>query len=226
MTQLPSRRWLGLSLVLGAVVLGVPQSSPAQFLKDMRRRARETPQPETTASLSARPTPSQGARVSTPANREVQTALSTEKIPRDALTRYVGRWKGSFWVYAPTGKLLERKTVQVDCVMTPDSHMTMTTHMFDLVGRKLVVVETSTYQISSPDTIRVSIQRPTGKVETQTGRWNDDALFLTSVRNDGMEHIRERISDGRLLLDGYGIYGSHKDLSKQTVFVGRLKKER
>jgi hypothetical protein len=213
--------------VMGWLMAACPQPVEAQFLREMRRRAREIPQPQTTATLAAQNTPRPGAQPpANPQNRQVQAALATEPIPRDALTRYVGRWKGNFWVYEPSGKLVERKTVQVDCQMASDKEMTMTTLMFDLLGRKLVVVETSTYKIVGRDTIRVAIQRPTGKVETQNGHWNDDALFLTSVRSDGMEHLRERITDGKMLIDGYGVYGNYKDLSKHTVFVGRLKKER
>lgn len=241
-----SRSWIQLGLVV-FLAGGVGETGSAQFLRELRSRAKETPQPEPTVTPVPERTPSlsnnrrsqqrngrgqsesssdsQGGQTSSN-DRRVSAALATEKLPKDALTRYVGKWKGSLWVYGPGGDLQERKTVQVECKMVADGKMEMSTFMFDLVGRQLVVVETSTYQIVAPDRIRVSIKRPTGKVETQNGRWNDNALFLTSVRSDGVEHFRERISDDRLLMDGYGIYGNHRELKNHTVFVGRLTRER
>jgi len=147
--------------------------------------------------------------------------LSVERIPSDLLSRYVGRWKGDFWVYAPTGELQESKACAIEYKMGDRNTLQMETYYVDRISKQWIVAETATYQ-NNGDSVLVTIKKPDGKIATQTGHYNDGQLFLVSNIKDGIESYRERIDGKRLLVDGFGVYGG-KD---SHVFIGRLLRER
>ena len=101
--------------------------------------------------------------------------------------------------------------------------MTMRSFSYDMISKTWVTEETATYRIEG-DRVLVEIKRPTGKTAKQSGHYSDGQLFLQAEIEDGVEHFRERIDGKRLLIDGFGIYGSLKG-KDHHVFIGRLVKE-
>lgn len=153
------------------------------------------------------------------ANR-LRNQLEQERIPGDLFDRYVGTWNGDFWVYSPTGKLEESKSVKIEFKKSGKS-LVMETFYADRISKQWVVAETATYS-SDGSKVTVNIQRPSGDNASQTGYYNDGQLFLVANISEGVEHYRERIDGQRLLVDGFGVYGG-KD---SHVFIGRFVRQR
>lgn len=147
--------------------------------------------------------------------------LEPERIPSNLFDRYVGTWNGDFWVYSPSGQLEEIKSVRIEYKKADKNTLTMETFYADRLSKQWIVAETATYA-NHGDSVKVSIQRPSGDIATQTGHYNDGQLFLVADIKDGIEHYRERIDGQRLLVDGFGVYGG-KD---SHVFIGRFLRQR
>lgn len=156
--------------------------------------------------------------------RKLARQLNWDGVPRDLFKRYAGRWEGNFWVYSPLGKKEQVNKVQVEYTPQSNGSMKMLTNSYDMISKTWVVQESATYTIEG-DTVYVEIRRPNGDVSRQVGHWSDDQLFLQGQINDGVEHFRERIdSNGRLLVDGFGVYGSTKG-KDHHIFIGRMTRQ-
>jgi hypothetical protein len=121
------------------------------------------------------------------------------------------------------GKKEQIQKVTIDYTPEADGSMTMRTFSFDMLSKAWVTQETARYSVDG-DKVTVDIRRPSGETARQVGHFNDGSLFLEAQINDGAEHFRERIDGQRLLIDGYGIYGSLKGKDRHA-FIGRFQKQ-
>jgi hypothetical protein len=154
---------------------------------------------------------------------KLQTQMEVEKIPSNLFQNYVGKWKGDFWVYKPTGQLEQNQAASIEYTLQPDGTLKMESFFFDRISKSWVIAETATY-VNEGSSVRVTIRHSNNSVGKQTGHYNDGQLFLTADINDGVEHYRERIDGKRLLVDGFGVYkGGAADAH---VFIGRFLRER
>ena len=196
---------------------GGGQSQQVQQPQQVQQQQQQVPPP---AEQGARKQ-SAGDKKSGPSSgaRKLARELNWDKVPRDLFNRYAGNWEGHFWTYSPLGKKEQVNRVQVS--FTPNGNtMKMVTNSMDLISKTWVVQESAVYTIEG-DTVYVEITRPSGDTSRQVGHWSDDQLFLQGQINDGVEHFRERVDGGRLLVDGFGVYGSVKG-KDHHIFIGRL----
>ncbi len=220
------------SFVLAAVIAGAATTGHAGLLSSIRDKVTGANQPvevevregkasDAPANAKAQPTPDP-AKVKEGA-RKLSRQLATEKLPRDLFSRYAGKWSGNFWVYTIDGRL--EQTSKSTIVFEPQGGgtMKMTTFYYDQISKAFVTGETSTYRIEG-DTVVVETDRGKGKFERQVGRFNDGQLFFKSEIKDGVQHTRERVDGKRLLMDGFGVYGSLKG-TDQHILIGRYLKE-
>jgi hypothetical protein len=193
---------------------------PEQYTAPAQQQQQVPPPAEQSTQIaqSQQKRPSSGAR-------KLAQELNWDKVPRDLFRRYQGNWSGNFWVYSPLGKKEQVNKIQAEYSVQNDGSMRMITNSYDMISKTWVVQETATYTIQG-DTVYVEIRRPNGEVSRQVGHWSDDQLFLQGQINDGVEHFRERVdSNGRLLVDGFGVYGPVKG-NDHHIFIGRMTRER
>lgn len=210
---------LSLSGVAGAQEQAAPSATAGREVAQARRQ-QPAPQQQQ-AQQQAQPTPSpeqikEGAR-------KLAKEIGWEKIPGDLFRRYQGTWVGNYWAYSLDGKLQQTSKTKVEFKIQKDGSMKMESYYFDLLSKSYFTAEVATYRING-DEVVVTIERGQGKTDRQVGHWNDGQLFLVSNIKDGVEHFRERIDGKRLLIDGFGVYGSLKG-KDQHVFIGRYLRE-
>lgn len=155
---------------------------------------------------------------------KLQKQLNWEPLPRDIFSRYVGKWKGYFYVFSPQGKKQGAQSVQLEFTLQQDGTMKMSSLSYDLVSKSYVVGEEAVYSREG-DTVYVDVKQPNGTTTRQIGHFNDDHLFLQADIKDGVEAMRERIDGKRFLMDGFGVYDGGKNGREARHFIGRFLRE-
>jgi hypothetical protein len=192
---------------------GEQASPPAGAQVAQKAGQQPTPTPEEQAAMKKR------AEASA---RRIARQMSWDAVPRDLFRRYAGRWEGNFWVYSPVGRKKQSQKVVVEYTPQSNGTLLMETRSLDLVSKQWIVQESAVYSVDG-DTVTITVTRPNGSKQTQTGHYSDDQLFVRSNIKDGVEHYRERIRGNELLVDGYGVYGKISG-DDHNVFIGRLRR--
>jgi hypothetical protein len=182
------------SLFILAVTLLVPPCASAQggFLSTLRERALPGPN-------QARPNESagtEGGAASRPAaDAHTRGAGCDEKESRDrgtqdrssdelgmpspgissAATRGAG--KAIFGFTRRVGRKKQSQKVVVEYTPQSNGTLLMETRSFDLVSKQWVVQESAVYSVNG-DTVTITVTRPDGSKQTQTGHYSDDQLFV------------------------------------------------
>jgi hypothetical protein len=156
--------------------------------------------------------------------KKLKAALDWETPPKDLFERYVGTWQGDFWVYTTDGRLEQHNKVRITYTLQPDGTLKMEMLSGDLISKMWVTKVTATYKVDGKQIV-CSVAQPTGDTFKQVGHYNDGSVFFVSQIPDGVEHQRERIDGKRLLVDGFGVYGSLKKKDDHHVFIGRFLKQ-
>lgn len=151
--------------------------------------------------------------------RKLELQLNAEKVPRDLFARYVGTWKGNSYVYTPGGRNVGRQAVEVIFAMKGDGTLEGKAKSFDRLAQQFVVAESYSYRMLDASSVRISITRPTGQTDTQTGRFNDGALILAADIKDGVETYRERVDGDRLLIDGVTVIDGQKGAARDVRHI-------
>ncbi len=208
-------------LLAASVVLAMNGVASAQKAQKIQRITAEQAQ-AAAAQQPAEPTPT--AEEIKAGAAKIKKAISWEKIPSDLFGKYEGTWAGNYWAYSLDGQLQQTSQAKVKFTIQSDGSMKMESYYFDMLSKSYFTGEIATYK-NNGNSIDVTIERGKGKVDRQVGHWNDNQLFLTSNIKDGVEHFRERIDGKRMLVDGFGVYGSMKGDDKH-VFIGRYLREK
>ncbi|MCX7963024.1 MAG: hypothetical protein N2644_00875 [Candidatus Sumerlaea chitinivorans] len=212
LTAPASAGWVKNLLGLGKDEAAATAQSADKSAKDSQAGKTEKPSGE------AQPTPDP-EKV-----KKLKAALDWETPPKDLLDRYVGTWQGDFWVYTTDGRLEQRNKVRITYTLQADGTLKMEMLSGDLISKMWVTKVTATYKVDGKQIICTVVQ-PTGETFKQIGHYNDGSVFFVSQIPDGVEHQRERIDGKRLLVDGFGVYGSLKKKDDHHVFIGRFLKQ-
>ena len=151
----------------------------------------------------------------------IVTQLHSQSVRPNLFAEYAGKWKGTFYVYSPDGKLLNKLEAE---------HSYRISDPYTLEGTQTVrYPDGSIERIQAKDYVQngklyCRVESDRSGVKILEGKMEGNQIFWWRHQKDVTESFRERVINGGRLyaIDGYGIYGA--DHTKVYTFFAEYRR--